>query len=114
MQPDEVVLHSNKLSALPAFLEDPAINHSFLPDPPGSPSDTLSLTSQEVLEFEAVASFEAAVDSRPGVWLIIFTREIEEYQQLGYSEHPLTVQLGERYSSVERSTVGTLELYHFR
>lgn len=114
IQTEEIVLHSSKLSALPSFLDDPAIDHRFLPDPAGSPNDTLSATSQEVLGFEAVASFEAAVDSRPGVWLVIFTREIEEYQQLGYPEHPLTVQLEECYSSVEQSTVGTLELFHFR
>lgn len=114
LQPGEVVLHSSKLSALPAVIENPEIKHQFMPDAPGSPGDTLSPTTQEVLGFEAVASFEATVDSTPGVWLVIFSRELEEYRQLGYDEHPLTIQLGERFSTVERSIVGTLELYHYR
>lgn len=113
VNPGEIALHSSKLSALPAAVTDSWIDHRYLSDPSGAPTDTLSATTQAILGFEAEESFEAAVDSKPGVWLIVFSREIEEYQQMGYRIHPIRSQLREWFTEEDHMLIGSLELYHY-
>jgi mannosyltransferase len=111
---NEVVLHSNKITAIPAVYEDPTIDHRYLSDPPGSGSDTLALATQEVLGLLADEDAEQAVGDAGGVWFIIFPREIEEYLSQGAEGHPALSWLQSEFELEEVSGFGDLAVYHFR
>ncbi|GMR11379.1 MAG: glycosyltransferase family 39 protein [Anaerolineae bacterium] len=131
LQDQEVVLHSNKITALPsryyaerfrsgAVTEEvadgtrnPELEHRYLPDPPGSGSDTLAPATQEVLGFLAEPNLEKAVSGANGVWFIIFAREELEYLAEGYQAHPSLEKLSEQFTLESVSQYGELEAYHF-
>ena len=114
MAPGEIVLHSNKLSAIPAAYYGPDLEQRYLPDLPGSASDTLAVASQRVLGLEAETDIASAVGDAPGVWFVVFRRERKEYADLGYSQHPGLDWLQARYSWKETVLFGELELHHFQ
>ncbi|HEX9675216.1 MAG TPA: hypothetical protein VGA07_04505, partial [Anaerolineales bacterium] len=114
MLPGEIVLHSNKLSAMPAAYYGPDIEQRYLPDLPGSASDTLAAASQRVLGLEAETDIAGAVGDAPGVWFIVFRRERQEYADLGYTQHPGLVWLQAHFSWEETLFFGELELHHFQ
>ena len=127
----EVVLHSNKITALPSRYyagrirggtenEDatdgtrqPELEHRYLPDPPGSGSDTLAPATQEVLGFLAEPSLGLAVNGSNGVWFIIFAREELDYIAEGYPAHPSLEKLHDLFTLDSISQFGELEAYHF-
>ena len=113
MAPGEIVLHSNKLSAIPAAYYGPDLEQRYLPDLPGSASDTLAAASQRVLGLEAESDIASAVGDAPGVWFIVFRRERQEYADLGYSQHPGLGWLQAHFSWEETVLFGELELHHF-
>jgi len=109
----EIVLHSNKISALPSRYYSPEIQHLYLPDPPGSGSDTLAPATQEVLDFRAEIDIAQAVGEAKGVWFIIFPREELDYQAEGFQQHPSIAWLSEQLALDSVSQFGELEAYHF-
>jgi hypothetical protein len=111
--PGEVVLHSNKLSAIPAAYYGPDLEHRYLADPPGSASDTLSPATQRVLGLMAEPGIEGAVGEATGVWFVVFAREREEYRALGYEQHPALNWLQARFGWEHTLLLGDLELHHF-
>ncbi len=100
VKPGEVILHSNKLSALPATYYGPDLTHRYLADPAGSGSDTLAPVTQEVLGFLADESVGEAVGGASAVWFIQFPREVEEYRRLGLGEHPAKAWLEANFTPV--------------
>jgi len=84
----EIVLHSNKLTMFPAIYYDDKLPHRYLSDPPGSGSDTLALPTQQVLGLMAFPDAESAVENAGRVFFLIFSRELTEYQELGFASHP--------------------------
>ena len=88
LEAGEVVLHSNKLTMLPAVYYDDTLPHRYLADPPGSGSDTLALPTQQVLGLMAFPDVESAVENVSRVFFLIFSREPAEYQELGFASHP--------------------------
>lgn len=84
--PDDVVLHSNKLTFFPMYYYDRTLPQTFLADPPGSGSDTLALPTQDVLGLHADKDVETAVGETRTIWFVIFEKEIEEYG--GADVHP--------------------------
>jgi 4-amino-4-deoxy-L-arabinose transferase-like glycosyltransferase len=109
----EVVLHSNKISAIPTAYVDPMLEQRYLADPPNSGSDTLARATQEVLGMLAQPDVAAAVDDAEGVWFVIFPREIEDYRSVGYAEHPALAWLESHYSLERMAEFGELRAYHF-
>jgi 4-amino-4-deoxy-L-arabinose transferase-like glycosyltransferase len=109
----EVVLHSNKITALPSHYYDPEIQHRYLQDPPGSGSDTLAPATQEVLGFRAEPDIAAAVGEAKGVWFIIFPQEESDYLAEGYQEHPSLEWLSAQFNLDAVNKYGELEAYHF-
>ena len=83
-----VIVHSSKLSMLPAMLFDRELSQSFIGDAPGSSVDTLAAATQEVLEIHAEESIQSATTNAERVWFIIFERSIAEYRAAGYQTHP--------------------------
>ncbi len=110
---DEVVLHSNKITVVPAVYDDPSIHHRYLADPEGTGSDTLAPATQEVLELIAEDDVESAVGDATGVWFIIFPREIEDYLSLGLDEHPALAWLQAQFELEMVNSFGELDAYHF-
>ncbi len=113
LQDQEVVLHSNKITALPSRYYDPEIQHRFLQDPPGSGSDTLAPATQEVLGFRAEPDIAAAVGEATGVWFIVFPQEESDYLAEGYQGHPSLEWLSAQFALDAVSVYGELEAYHF-
>ena len=110
---DAVIVHSNKLTALPAYLLDPDLPHRYLPDIPGSGSDTLALPTQEVIDFYADADIEAAVRDAGRVWFLVFQREVDEYLAGGETAHPQLAWLDTRYTQVGSETWEDLIVYEY-
>jgi 4-amino-4-deoxy-L-arabinose transferase-like glycosyltransferase len=109
----EAIIHSNKISALPASYYDPSIEHRYLADPPGSGSDTLAPATQQVLDLIAERSIETAAGRASGLWLVMFPREESDYQAQGYLMHPDLEWLDEHYRLEQTLDFGELRAYHY-
>jgi mannosyltransferase len=112
-QTGDVIIHDNKLSFFPAKYYDPALNQVFLPDPPGSPNDTLALASQKALEIFPVQDLSSAVQGYQRVWFVVFDKAIAEYHQMGVSEHPVMAWLSRRYQAGREYHFNDLSIYEF-
>jgi uncharacterized membrane protein len=80
VEPDDVVVHTNKLTYFPVHVYAPGLPASFVADPPGSAQDTLARPTQEALGILASRTISRAVEGVDTVWLAIFDREIDEMQ----------------------------------
>jgi hypothetical protein len=109
----EVVLHSNKISALPAAYADPGIEHNYIADPVGTGSDTLAPATQQVLGMIAKDDAASAIGDSSGVWFVIFPREIVDYQSLGVEEHPALAWLQSNFDLDDEYNFDDLRVYHF-
>jgi hypothetical protein len=108
---EAVVLHTNKISMLPAYYDDPSLPHRYLQDPPGSGSDTLALPTQEVMGLLAETDPISAVAGAENVYLIVFQQEIEDYKRMGYTQHPALTTLERTYIIQSEMMWGDLRLY---
>ena len=95
--PNDVILHSNKLSILPAMYFDRNLPQTFIGDPPGGSTDTLAPATQQVLNIEAEADVASAVGDSERVWYIIYQRSIDEYVQAGKTTHSDIEYLDSKY-----------------
>lgn len=109
----EVIVHSNKISALPAEYYGPELDHRYLADPAGSPSDTLALATQQVLGMVADGDIESAVAGAAGVWFVQFRQEQEDYADLGFPTPPALHWLEQSFVLESQAELGDLRLYHF-
>jgi 4-amino-4-deoxy-L-arabinose transferase-like glycosyltransferase len=106
-----VIVHSNKLTMLPAVYYRRDLPQRFLADPPGSGSDTLAPTTQEALGLQAYSSLEAAAGNAQTVWFVIFERAIDEYQAQGEANHPDLAWLDFHYDLHRVEEWGDVLLY---
>jgi len=113
MTQGEFLLHSNKLTALPSEYYAPDLDQKFLADPPGSGSDTLAPATQRQLGLIAQPDTRTAIGEAPGVWFLIFPREIAEYAALGAPEHPALAWLTATFSDDSVMSFGEAQLHHF-
>lgn len=111
---DDRVLHSNKLTALPAFYYAPNLSATFLADPPGSGTDTLSQQTASILGVVSRPDVQSATDNTSTIWFVLFRQEIEEYKQAGFSGHPDLEWLAQHYTLEFNETWGDVLLYRFR
>jgi len=88
LEPGDVIVHSNKLTMLPAMLFDRDLPQKFIADLPGSGADTLAPATQQVLGIEAEPDIAAATTGAERVWYIIYQRAIEELEANGGARHP--------------------------
>jgi uncharacterized membrane protein len=113
LEPDGIILHSNKLTMLPSHYYDPGLPHTYMADTPGSASDTLALPTQEVIGLFAEDDIQAAVGNSNRVLFVIFAREIDEYRELGYNKHPYLGWLQDNFHQRQTQTWGDLAVYAF-
>jgi mannosyltransferase len=109
----DVILHDNKLSYLPAYIYHPAIPQVFLADAPGSHNDTLAPQSQQAMQVIPTRSVEDAVKGYQGVYFVVFEKTLEDYRALGVTVHPVLAWLDEHYKFVDRSAYQDLLVYHY-
>ena len=111
VQPGDVILHSNKLSLLPAIYFDRTLSQKFLADPPGSGTDTLAPATQQVLGVAESTSLETATAGAQRVWFIIFQEALDEAADAGLNKHPDIAWLDGKYQLENVETWGPLRLY---
>lgn len=111
MEIQDVIVHSNKLSMLPARLFDPDLPQTFIGDPPGSATDTLAPATQQILNVRAETDIRSATRDAKRVWYIIYQRSIEEYRARGSSTHPDIEYLDSQYSLQSQETWGGLQVF---
>ncbi len=107
----EVILHSSKLSYLPAFYFDRELPQAFIADPAGSETDTLSTVTRQILGLNAAQDVKSASEGASRVWFIIFQRSIEEFTTNGYETHPHLEYLGENFALESVEEWDDLRLY---
>lgn len=102
VEPEDLIIHSNKLSMLPAMYFDRTLPQTFIGDPPGSATDTLAPATQQVLEIEAETDIRSAVSDAERVWYIVYQRSIEEYTRAGKTTHPDIEYLNSEFELVSQ------------
>jgi hypothetical protein len=108
-----VIVHSNKLSMLPAMLFDRDLSQSFIGDEPGSPADTLAAATQQVLNIRAEDNIQAATGNARQVWYIIYERSIAEYKAQGNRTHPDLEYLDREYNLHSVESWDGLQVFYY-
>ena len=104
IEPQDVIIHANKLSMLPALYFDRDLPQSFIGDPPGSAIDTLAPATQQVLGIKSETDIQSATKNAQRVWYIIYQRSIEEYKAGGNPTPPDIVYLDAHYDLESEET----------
>lgn len=112
-EPGAVIVHDNKLSFFPMYVYAPQLPMEFIRDEPGSHNDTLAPQTQEVMGLDPARDIAAAVHDRSPVWFVVLDRAVEEYRELGYSDHPRIEWLRQRYSQEEAWQFNDLTVIRF-
>jgi 4-amino-4-deoxy-L-arabinose transferase-like glycosyltransferase len=86
-QPGDVLVHMNKLSALPMAFYGRDLPQAYLGDRPGSPEDTLALPTQEALQLLADACIQQATAGANRIWWVEFDRLAVQYEAAGRTEY---------------------------
>ena len=88
LEQGDVIIHSSKLSYLPSFYFDRESPQSYIIDPPGSSTDTLSPATRKILHLTDQENIETASTDATRVWFIIFQQSVDEFTSQGYKTHP--------------------------
>jgi hypothetical protein len=110
-QEGDVVVHQNKLTALPMIYYERDVTQHYISDAPGSPQDTLALPTQESLGLLADACVQMASAGGSRVWWVTFDFAREQYAA---ADRPDFAQakswLDQHYSQVETVGFNDLEI----
>jgi hypothetical protein len=77
--PDDAIVHSNKLTYFPVHYYNRQMPATWIADPAGDGSDNLPRPTQEVLGLCPSPSMEAAVGGARRIWFVIFDQAIAEW-----------------------------------
>ena len=113
VEAQDVIVHSNKLSMLPAMYFDSTLSQSFIGDEPGSPADTLAAATQQVLGIRAETSIESATRNASQVWYIIYARSVAEVKAAGHKTYPDLEYLDANYTLKSVEDWDGLQLYFY-
>ncbi len=111
IRPGDLILHSNKLSLLPAIYYDRALPQAYIEDSPGGQTDTLAPATRHVLGITAFADMDHAAENVSRIWFIIFQQSIDEYIRAGYPTHEHLEYLNEHYHLQSMTRWNDLILY---
>jgi mannosyltransferase len=81
-QDTDVVVHQDKISALPMIYYDRELTQRYVADEAGASDDTLALPTQEMLGLLADACIQQAAQGAPRVWYITLERAEQESESL--------------------------------
>ncbi len=110
-QQGDIIVHSNKLSYLPAFYFDPEASQGYITEPSGSATDTLAPATQEILQIQAYNDIQAATIDKSRVWFIIYQKSIDEFTSQGYKTHPQLDYLNNNFILTSTEIFDDLRLY---
>jgi hypothetical protein len=113
-QPDDVIVHSNKLTFFPTHFYDRSLPQEFIADEPGSSSDTLAYPTQQALGLFAASDIATATLGHERVWLVIFRRAVDEYRAADYLDHPHRTWLEQYYSLVSVKSFSDVDVYEYQ
>ena len=113
IQSGDLIIHSNKLSLLPAIYFDRSLPQVYITDTPGSPEDTLAPATQQVLGVSAKPNIQSAVGNASRIWYIIYQNSIAEYQSSGYATYPDLEFLNSHYNLATKEVWDGLDVYLF-
>ncbi|MBI1279351.1 MAG: DUF2723 domain-containing protein [Anaerolineaceae bacterium] len=98
-QVGDVVVHQNKLTALPGIYYQRDLPQYFIGDKPGSSDDTLALPTQKALNIMADACVQAATHQGKRVWWMVFAQAEAQYKVANRPEFEQAVAwLNEHYT----------------
>lgn len=86
VEEDDVVIHMNKLTVLPAQVYAPDIPQRFITDIDGSANDTLDPSTQAVLGVRESQCVQQAAESAERIWFVTLQRAEEQYRQQGIND----------------------------
>jgi 4-amino-4-deoxy-L-arabinose transferase-like glycosyltransferase len=78
----DVIVHGNKITALPMVYYDRPLAQHYVRDIPGSGSDTLAVPTQQALGLMADACVAQAAGGAPRVWYVTFQKLEQEMNDL--------------------------------
>ncbi len=85
-QEGDVVVHQNKLTALPGIYYQRELAQYFIGDKPGSSDDTLALPTQKALDIFADACVQSAAHAGKRLWWVVFDFAAKQYEAAGRTE----------------------------
>lgn len=107
------IVHDNKLSFFPSHFYARDLPQTFLADVPGSHNDTYAPATQAAIGLFPTPSIEAAVQGCDTVAFIVFEKAIQEYHEMGYTEHAIIRWLSEHFTPRARERYGDLWILTF-
>jgi hypothetical protein len=113
LEQGDVVIHSNKLTYLPSFYFDRELPQSYVIDPPGSSTDTLSPATRKILYLTAQENMETALTNADRVWFVIFQQSIDEFTAKDYETHPNIEYLNANFILTSKEDFDDVRLYLF-
>ena len=114
LQPGDVIIHSNKLSYLPSFYFDRKQNQSYIIDPPGSSTDTLSAVTRNILHLTAEENIESASADADRVWFVIYQKSMDELTSHDGKTHPQLEYLDQHFKLESIETWNDLKVYIYK
>lgn len=113
-QAGDVVVHQNKLTALPMRYYDAGLEQRYLRDLPGAGSDTLALATQRTLDFYADECIQTASGGANRLWLVMFVDAPRQYEAAGVTEiRDMLAWLETHYTPAGVQTFNDLDVYLF-
>ena len=114
LEDGDLIIHSSKLSYLPAFYFNPSLPQGFILDPPKSNVDTLAPATRKILRVREFDTIEEAADKAERIWFVIYKPSIEEYTLQGHTTHPHLTYLDENFQLESVEELDDLKLYLYK
>ncbi len=113
-QPGDVVVHQNKLTALPMIYYERDLTQGYIGDRPGSSDDTLALPTQEALRLLADGCVGAAGQGAERIWWVAFAFAEAQYAAAERPEYQQAMDwLTAHYTLASQQTVNDLQITLF-
>lgn len=109
----DIIVHSNKLSYLPAFYFDPEAPQRYITDLSGSSTDTLAPATREILHVQGYNDIRTATMDKNRIWYIIYQQSIDEYTSQGFQTYPDIEYLNANFILTSKEDFDDVRLYLF-
>lgn len=111
-QPNDAIVHDNKISYFPMHYYDRTLAQSFIADPAGAGSDTLALPTQRALQLYA-SSLQDATANKSRVWFIIFQEALDQAKQDGHPQ-PNKAWMDAHFAQISLTQFNDLNVYLYQ